>query len=355
MQTLQGLYLLLHRTLTLPADQQHSAATSTSASASTISAALLSAMSQPLLSRVAYSTNIAAAKWPSHLLTLIQATPANTRPVLPQPSTSSSPQAQQVQQAHGHLGMTRACTSLLLQLWSDQQLASSAQHQHQGDSAPETTSYVLRWLAALEADLRRRRADRAAGPASQQLPFSVRMQDVVSELNSPDVETHPAVSALLAALLAHPDAIVRAAAARATRELLLLLPYMSLPLLPLVMALLRRHAAAAPSGRSDGADVHDRAQAQVALLQLLSAMAAVDASVAPYALRVLQPMLMPGAPDGLRCIAMKLLVEAWAHSGAWTWTWSRVYVCVCTRMCTIVYLQRMKWLVSLYYALGTRV
>ncbi|KAG2488037.1 hypothetical protein HYH03_013343 [Edaphochlamys debaryana] len=211
---------------------------------------------------------------------------------------------------YGDLCLHRQCRRLLLALWS-------------AFDAPKSTAVaappgdLLRWLHSLELTLRQRRRAAAAGrAAAAQLPFAVRMSDsaagAAADGGASALDAHPAVACLLGALLAHPAAAARAAAAAAARELVLLVPAAALPLLPLVMYQLRRGSGSSASATADGAAA--AAAAQLALLQLLPAMAA-DAGVAPYVLRVLQPLLGPGGPEALRCLGLKLLCDTWLSSG----------------------------------------
>lgn len=52
----------------------------------------------------------------------------------------------------------------------------------------------------------------------------------------------------------------------------------------------------------------------MALLGVLPAMCG-DAATAPLALRALQPLTAPSAPPLLRCLALRLSVEAWQLTG----------------------------------------
>lgn len=292
---------------------------------------------QPLLQPVAFGTLPGARAWPAHLAQLVQrAADASgddarggggsrqlgagaTRPAAAATAGEQHEGAAAPPAAgpHGDLCFQAECQRLLLSAWAEAGAAApaAANESDQADAGGGGGggADVVRWLGSLSLLLRRRRAAAAARKAaSEQLPFALKVTDAASDAaGSSLAEAHPAVTALLAALLTHPSPDVRVAAAAAARELLLLLPLAALPLLPLVMYQLQRGAAAGSgtTGSSSGG-----ARAQAALLQLLPVMAA-DAALAPYALRVLQPMLQPEAPEPLRCLALKLTCDVWLCSG----------------------------------------
>ncbi|KXZ46761.1 hypothetical protein GPECTOR_41g726 [Gonium pectorale] len=300
---LQGLHLLMHRTL------RHRPPPSGAPPAASAEAAM---SLQPLLAAVAFGTAAGPAAWPAHLASLLQRAMAGSSgcggggDATAEANTDGGG-------AYGDLCMARQCRHLLFSLWSAAAAAASAEDTGQGAhrTGAATTDEPVRFLASLELALRqRRRAAAAAKAAAEQLPFAVRLADSAAAAAGAGavVEPHPAVSCLLAALLAHPDPRVRSAAAAAARQLVLLLPAAALPLLPLVMYQLQRGSAAGSAATAAGAS------AQLALLQVLPAMAA-DPGVAPYALRVLSPMLAAGAPQRLRCLGLKLLADSWLISG----------------------------------------
>jgi hypothetical protein len=140
---------------------------------------------------------------------------------------------------------------------------------------------------------------------------------------------------------------VCAAAAATARELLRLSPAAALALLPPLMLRLQVRPAASqpptvpprtgaclhmqprvsnlhcPDGPQDrdassaAADppAASAAAARLALLSLLPVMASQPAA-APYATRLLTPLLAAEAPEPLRCLALKLLADPWLDSGA---------------------------------------
>lgn len=122
---------------------------------------------------------------------------------------------------------------------------------------------------------------------------------------------------------------IQSAAASAIRELLLLQPLLSLSILPFILLQLRLASQRYPSTYLSGA-LHspdhnclvengdsqstDSAKTQVCLLRLLLPMAA-DASVAPFALRVIQQLLQEDSPVLVRCLGLRLLADVWLTHG----------------------------------------
>ncbi|GLI61002.1 hypothetical protein VaNZ11_003262, partial [Volvox africanus] len=326
---LQGLHRLLHKALRHSHQHHHSpqqppppppqqqwqqwqyGPKQTSVGPSAADAAL---SLQPLLAEVAFGTSAApsgavpASTWPAHLAAALQQ-------IMDTGTGNSSGSGCSSRKAHGDLCLIRQCRWLLLSLWAE--ATATASDCRGGLPSPSPSPLpcdLLRWLRSLEMALRQRRRMAAAAKAvSEQLPFVTKISDVVSDASLGAMDSHPALTCLLAALLAHPNPRVRAAAAAAARQLVQLLPAAALPLLPVVMYQLRRGGVAGADEYSGGSIGSSNA-AQLALLQLLPVMAA-DPAVAPYALRVLQPMLQPESPEMLRCLALKLLCDTWLISG----------------------------------------
>lgn len=122
---------------------------------------------------------------------------------------------------------------------------------------------------------------------------------------------------------------IQSVAASAIRELLLLQPLLSLSILPFILLQLRLTAQQFLSTHLSGSqhspdhdrltafgDSHstDSAKTQVCLLRLLLPMAA-DASVAPFALRVIQQLLQEDSPVLVRCLGLRLLADLWLTYG----------------------------------------
>ncbi|GIL81430.1 hypothetical protein Vretifemale_10448, partial [Volvox reticuliferus] len=243
--------------------------------------------------------------------------------------------------AHGDLCLIRQCRWLLLSLWAE--VTPTVSGYGIGGSSPHKSPLpcdLLRWLRSLELGLRQRRRMAAAAKAvSEQLPFVTKISDVVLEASLGAMDTHPALTCLLAALLAHSNPGVRAAAAAAARQLVQLLPAAALPLLPVVMYQLRRGGNTVTDEYSGISSSSSSSAAQLALLQLLPVMA-VDPGVAPYALRVLQPMLQPESPEMLRCLALKLLCDTWLISGTISLSASRkLYHLLCRQLSHAQFMQ----------------
>lgn len=126
----------------------------------------------------------------------------------------------------------------------------------------------------------------------------------LTELHPPlDIET---VALPLLATLQHPDQDVQVAAAKALIGAVSVSPYLSISLLPLMMAQLRI----------------GKARVQHEILNVLPAMS-LDTQVAPFANRVLGPMQQARSHPVLSCLALKLVVDSWTLSGK---NWPKVEV-----------------------------
>ncbi|PNH04359.1 hypothetical protein TSOC_009493, partial [Tetrabaena socialis] len=319
---LQGLHLLLHRALLdgqppqPPQPKQHQPTPADAAADAALSL-------QPLLAAVAFGTSALAtpatstsaaspSAWPAHLALTLQrimdASGGDDGGSGAVQSYGMPPPPPSPLLAHSDLCLHRQCRLLLLSLWAEAAAAAP------GRTPPPPPYDLLRWLGSLELSLRqRRRAAAVSKAAADQLPFAAsRAADAAA---ADPADAHPAVACTAAALLAHPDPRVRVAAAAAARELVLLLPAAALPLLPLVMYQLQRGSYSGYGGYGGGGgDGAAAAAAQLALLQLLPVMAA-EAAMAPYALRLLQPLLGGGGTVPLRCLGLKLVCDTWLLTG----------------------------------------
>jgi hypothetical protein len=255
---------------------------------------------------------------------------------------------------HGEARLVGELRGLLARLWAAPASARGASGAPAEAAAAEAEADAVRWLRSLEAALRQQRqqqqrlrgsgasarASAQGGGRASALEVPLEPSSEVPSLtpgpsssssSSAANQPRPAVAMALASLLAHPSPCVRVHACAAARELFLLVPQASLPLLPLVTHLVGRPGApsTAPAPPSSGlagrrssppdaearAGAEAEARARLALLCLLPAMTA-DTGVAPLALRALQPLGAPGAPVALQCLGLRLMAETYLATGA---------------------------------------
>lgn len=127
-----------------------------------------------------------------------------------------------------------------------------------------------------------------------------------------------ASSLVLGACLICPDYQVQASAARVLQELVTLMPAVAVSFLPVILYQLRKNAL---TGKAPGPTSNIGLQeAQEALLHCLPPMTG-DPAVAPFALRTLQAMSVPTAPERVQCLALRLVVKCWLETGR---GWSRL-------------------------------
>ncbi|GIL62059.1 hypothetical protein Vafri_16372, partial [Volvox africanus] len=214
---LQGLHRLLHKALRHSHQHHHSpqqppppspqqqqwqyGPKQTSVGPSAADAAL---SLQPLLAAVAFGTSAApsgavpASTWPAHLAAALQR-------IMDTGNGSRSVGGCTSRKAHGDLCLMRQCRWLLLSLWPEATATISGCRGGSPSPSPlPLPCDLLRWLRSLELALRQRRRMAAAAKAvSEQLPFVTKISDVVSEAALGAMDAHPALTCLLAALLAH--------------------------------------------------------------------------------------------------------------------------------------------------------
>lgn len=287
---------------------------------------------------MAYGTKPSDKAWAAGLVKLLTVTPTAGQHQS-KAAVQGYPQGQE-QAWHGDLCRAQQAKELVEQLWAGWPAGGGTEGAADRAAADTSVAAAVRWLSSLQGHLMLQREQQAASRAAAgSSAFTFTPADVAAAAATASAEPAPATTMLLAALMAHPSPRVQAAAATAIRELVLLLPQCALAFLPLVLFCLQRScsaAAASNSGKGTTATAAagavtpratapnmtpaaamaqaELATAQASLLALLPAMAA-DAAISPFALRALQPLTEQGAPLLLRCMALRLTVEAWVTTG----------------------------------------
>jgi hypothetical protein len=243
---------------------------------------------------------------------------------------------------HGELCLARQAEKLLGVCWGQQQQPQRLQADLMLPSSARAAAAAAEWLLSLEVHFRllRKQGEAEKGGGKSASVLDVRLlpsSELLPERHLAEgaegpADAGPVSEAALAALLRHPRARVRAAAASAIRELVLLRPLASLRFLPAVLSQLSSvPPAAADPDRIRGSDYVDPDKAVAAaqaplLLAVLPAMSA-DASVAPFAARAAAPLGGERAPLLLRCVALRMVVQGWLVTGTQYRALGRVESC----------------------------
>ncbi len=315
----------------------------------------------PLLLNLAYDSDPKIKRWSAHLLGALEETTRSAQPpaLSQDASAQSSSSAALAPRWHGGLCLQLQAKALVGGWWPD------------ATGTAVSISVCCQWLSSLSAHLdlirglsgedKERQGGAEGGSVFQvSLAPSSEMRWAAAGSASPsskaagvdgaaaDGGVGAVGSGVVTALLRHPSAAVRIAAAGALRGLLLLRPPASLKFIPSVLSQLSSSPSTTGVGSSRKASIASVAPAAAAppvvvsptlsdtireaspedleaklaaaraqaalLLSVLPAMAA-DASVAPFAARVAAPLNGEGSPLLLRCVGLRVTVQGWLMTG----------------------------------------